>query len=122
VVERAEKQVILAKQAQKLLLLLDDSPTVPGEAHEPFTKAEEARLILNDAENELKSWTPGFELPQQTATGPDGMAVPRTNTASTVDESDLYSDPRTETEGSVADTTAVEAPTSTAQEPTSVKV
>jgi len=116
VVERAEKQAILAHQAQKLLHLLDDSPIVPGEGHEPFTKSEEARLILSDAENELKAWKPSFEIPQQTATGPDGMAVPQRSatTASTADESDLYSDPRSE--GSVTDTTAAEAPTSTYQE------
>lgn len=123
VVERAEKQAILARQAQKLLLLLDDSPIVPGEAPEPFTKAEDARLILSDAEGELKSWSSSWEMPQQTATGPDGMAVPQSaTTQSTADESDLYSDPRTETEGSVADTTAAEPPTSTVQEPIPTKV
>jgi hypothetical protein len=122
VIERAEKQAILAKQAQKLLLLLDDSPIVPGEGHEPFTKAEEARLILSDAEGELKSWSPSWEMPQQTATGPDGMALPRAaTTASTADESDLYSDPRTETEASVADTSASVAPSSTVQEATPIK-
>ena len=103
-------------------MLLDDNPIVPGEGHEPFGKAEDARLILNDAENELKSWAPSWEMPQQEATGPDGMAVPqKQSAASAADESDLYSDPRT-TEGSVADTTAVEAPTSTTQEATPEKI
>lgn len=125
VLERAEKQAILARQAQKLILLLDDTPIVPGEAHQPFAKAEEARIILNEAERELSAWHPSWDMPQQAATGPDGMPVPQSaTTASTVDESDLYSDPRTETEGSVADTTATEGPSSTTahQEATPLKI
>jgi hypothetical protein len=127
VIERAEKQAILARQAQKLLLLLDDSPIVPGENHEPFARQEEARMILSDAEGELKAWNPSWEMPQQTQTGSDGMAVPQSaTTASTIDDqSDLYSDPRQiETEPSVADTTAAEvhAPTSTGTVPETTPV
>jgi hypothetical protein len=121
VLERSEKQAILAKQAQRLLILLDDSPIIPGEAHEPFSKTEEARQVLNEAEAELKQWTPSWTLPQsQSATGPDGMAMPQSAT-STTGEEDLYSDPRTE--GSVADTTTaqVDVPTSHHQEATPVK-
>jgi hypothetical protein len=111
VLERSEKQALLARQAQKLLFLLDDAPIVPGENHEPFGRTEEARLILNEAEGELRAWTPSWEMPQQTGqvTGPDGMAVPQSATSLTAGakEEDLYSDPRTE--GSVADTTLAEA-------------
>jgi len=61
VLERSEKQALLAKQAQRLILLLDDTPVVPGEDHRPFQGNEEARVILNDAEAELRDWTPSWE-------------------------------------------------------------
>ncbi|KAF2436264.1 hypothetical protein EJ08DRAFT_603374 [Tothia fuscella] len=63
--ERSEKQALLAKQAQRLLLLLDDTPVVPGEEHRPFEGNEAARVILNDAEAELKEWTPSWEMVPQ---------------------------------------------------------
>jgi len=109
VLERSEKQAILARQAQKLLLLIDDSPIVPGENHEPFAKTEEARQVLNDAEAELKQWAPTWHMPQQAATGPDGMPVPQSATTVGTAESDLYSDPRTE-DSVVGAHSAVEAP------------
>jgi len=59
--ERSEKQALLAKQAQRLIVLLDDTATVPGEERKAFTGAEEARRVLNDAEDELRSWTPSWE-------------------------------------------------------------
>ncbi|KIW02957.1 uncharacterized protein PV09_05621 [Verruconis gallopava] len=103
VLERAEKQAILARQAQKLLLLLDDTPIVPGESHEPFSKNEEARQILSDAEDELKAWQPSWDLPKQTATGQDDMAVPQgVATGSIMDEN---SSGEHQTDGSTADAT-----------------
>ena len=109
VIERAEKQALLARQAQKLLELVDDSPIVPGESHEAFARGEEARVILTDAEAELKQWAPTWTLPQQSTIGPDGMAVqsPTSISGESTQKSadDLYSDPRTE--GSVADTATV---------------
>jgi hypothetical protein len=59
--ERSEKQALLAKQSQRILALLDDTPIVPGEAPRPFTGAEQCRAILNDAEAELREWTPSWE-------------------------------------------------------------
>lgn len=60
-IERAEKQIILAKQARRVVNLLDDTPIVPGDTHPEFANAEHARQILNDAEDELRSWQPNLE-------------------------------------------------------------
>ncbi|KAI0854111.1 putative sphingolipid long chain base-responsive protein [Daldinia vernicosa] len=56
VVERAEKQIILAKHGRRLLDLLDDSPVTPGDARHSYQNGSAARQILNDAEDDLKSW------------------------------------------------------------------
>ena len=58
VIERAEKQILLAKYARQLLNMLDDTPVVPGDAHQPYAHAESARDILNEAEDELRMWEP----------------------------------------------------------------
>ncbi|KAF1963276.1 hypothetical protein CC80DRAFT_541217 [Byssothecium circinans] len=60
-IERAEKQIILAKQARRMLNLLDDTPIVPGDVHPVFDGGEAARQVLNDAEDELRLWQPNFE-------------------------------------------------------------
>lgn len=57
-IERAEKQIMLAKQARRILTLIDDTPIVPGDTHPAFDKTEEARLVLNDAEEDLRNWRP----------------------------------------------------------------
>lgn len=67
-IERAEKQIILAKQARRLLNLLDDTPIVPGDTHPPFENVEAARQVLNDAEDELRAWHPAVE-PIHTSAG-----------------------------------------------------
>ncbi|KAI1408757.1 putative sphingolipid long chain base-responsive protein [Hypoxylon sp. FL1857] len=56
VIERAEKQIILAKHGRRLLDLLDDSPVTPGDARRPYENGSAARQVLNDAEDDLKSW------------------------------------------------------------------
>lgn len=56
IIERAEKQIILAQQARRLIDLLDDTPIVPGEERIPFGHEHEGKEILNDAESGLKSW------------------------------------------------------------------
>lgn len=58
VIERAEKQILLATQARQLINLLDDTPIVPGEERPPYTNAETARQTLNDAEEGLRAWQP----------------------------------------------------------------
>ncbi|KAH7410232.1 Eisosome component PIL1-domain-containing protein [Phaeosphaeria sp. MPI-PUGE-AT-0046c] len=55
-IERAEKQIILAKHARRLLNLVDDTPIVPGDTHPAFSEIEAARQVLNDAESDLQSY------------------------------------------------------------------
>ncbi|KAF9880040.1 sphingolipid long chain base-responsive protein LSP1 [Colletotrichum karsti] len=57
-IERAAKQIILAKHGRRLLQLLDDTPVVPGDMHPTYHHAQQARQILNDAEDDLRDWTP----------------------------------------------------------------
>lgn len=60
-IERAEKQIILARHGRRLLNLLDDTPIVPGDVRPPFEYAAQARQILNDAEADLQDWQPDLE-------------------------------------------------------------
>ena len=60
-IERSEKQALLARHARRVLALLDDTPIVPGEAHPPFEGIEQARHILLEAEEELRAWKPSFD-------------------------------------------------------------
>ncbi|KAF7951135.1 uncharacterized protein EAE97_002686 [Botrytis byssoidea] len=55
-IERAEKQIILARHGRRLLNLLDDTPIVPGNIRPAFEHTEQARQILNDAEDDLRDW------------------------------------------------------------------
>lgn len=71
--ERSEKQALLAKQAQKLVLLLDDSPIVPGQERTPFSQHEDVRDVINEAEAELRAWTPSW---QHTGSEPTTVAEP----------------------------------------------
>lgn len=57
VVERAEKQAILAKHGRRMLNLLNDAPVVPGDVPEPFDQEREAKQILHEAEEDLRVWT-----------------------------------------------------------------
>lgn len=55
-IERAEKQIILAKHGRRLLRLLDDSPVVPGDSRRAYEGNAQARQILNDAEEDIREW------------------------------------------------------------------
>lgn len=55
-IERADKQMILARHGLRLLQLLDDTPVVPGDARQRYGHASQARQILNDAEDDLREW------------------------------------------------------------------
>ncbi|KAK7738464.1 hypothetical protein SLS53_005983 [Cytospora paraplurivora] len=57
-IERAEKQIILARHGRRLLQLLDDTPVVPGDQRHPYAHGGQARQILNDAEDDLRDWQP----------------------------------------------------------------
>ena len=61
VIERAEKQLILAQHARRLVMLIDDTPVVPGDSHPPFEGYEPARQILSDAEDDLRGWQHNLE-------------------------------------------------------------
>lgn len=61
IIERAEKQILLAQQARRLVSLLDDTPTVPGEDRPAYLHAETGREILNDAEAALRGWHSSVE-------------------------------------------------------------
>jgi hypothetical protein len=67
-IERAEKQIILAKHGRRLLSLLDDTPVVPGDTRATYPHSAQARQILNDAEDDLRDWQPepeSFSTPVQ---------------------------------------------------------
>ncbi|KGO71574.1 hypothetical protein PITC_044510 [Penicillium italicum] len=68
VIERAEKQTILARHARRLLNYIDDTPVVPGDARQAYDHEPLARQILEDAENDLRGWEPSVE-PITAATG-----------------------------------------------------
>ncbi|CAI7664454.1 unnamed protein product [Penicillium glandicola] len=61
VIERAEKQTILARHARRLLNYIDDTPVVPGDARQAYDSEPLARQILEDAENDLREWEPSVE-------------------------------------------------------------
>ncbi|KAF1985412.1 sphingolipid long chain base-responsive protein PIL1 [Aulographum hederae CBS 113979] len=61
IIERSEKQAILARHARQVISLLDDTPIVPGDAHPEYKGEDAGREILNEAEQELRSWTPRYE-------------------------------------------------------------
>lgn len=76
IIERAEKQIILAQQARRLISMLDDTPTVPGEERQPFANADQARDVLNDAESQLRSWSRSTEPIQSSASSLGTNAMP----------------------------------------------
>ncbi|KAJ9667811.1 hypothetical protein H2201_001997 [Coniosporium apollinis] len=78
-IERAEKQIMLAKQARRLLNLVDDTPIVPGDTHPTFDQHEAARQILNDAEEQLRDWRPNNEPINSNASGLGAGAMPSTS-------------------------------------------
>jgi hypothetical protein len=51
----------LARHARRLLNYIDDSPVVPGDARRAYEHEPLARQILEDAENDLRSWEPSVE-------------------------------------------------------------
>lgn len=69
-VERSEKQVILARHARRLLHFLDDTPIVPGDQTQAYKRELEARHVLEEAENDLRSWEKTVEpIPSGAGTG-----------------------------------------------------
>ena len=85
-IERAEKQIILAKYGRRLLNCLDDTPVVPGDVREPFAHAAEARQILTDAELELQGWQPNLEVVTTNAAGLGSNLMPAEDTTTATSE------------------------------------
>lgn len=93
-IERAEKQIILAKHGRRLLNLLDDTPVVPGDVRQPFAHGHDARQILADAEHDLQMWQPSLEAVNINSTGlgsnlmpsEDATAHPASSVADTTEQ------------------------------------
>lgn len=82
-IERAEKQIILARYGRRLLNLLDDTPVVPGDVRQPFEHVHEARKVLSDAEQELQAWEPHLEPIHSNAGGLGSNLMPTGATSET---------------------------------------
>jgi len=76
-IERAEKQLLLAKNARKLVDLLDDTPVVPGDERAPFAQSEQARNVLNSAEADLRNWEASYDHISSQAGALGSNAVPQ---------------------------------------------
>lgn len=86
-IERAEKQIILARHARRLLNLLDDKPLVPGETRPNYENSSAARRVLNDAERDLREWQPSLEPIQSSAQNMGANLIPETT------ENETYTTP-----------------------------
>ncbi|KAL4945648.1 Eisosome component PIL1-domain-containing protein [Aspergillus oleicola] len=75
VIERSEKQALLARHARRLLNCLDDTSVIPGDEPKPYARSDEAKQIVEDAERELHSWEGEWE-PVETRAEHGARAVP----------------------------------------------
>lgn len=80
-IERAEKQIILARHGRRLLQLLDDSPVVPGEGQRPYHHGAQARQILNDCEDDMKDWEPELDVHQHEVSHGEQLQSPTASSA-----------------------------------------
>ncbi|KAI9727341.1 MAG: hypothetical protein M1828_006961 [Chrysothrix sp. TS-e1954] len=109
-IERAEKQIMLAKHARRLLHLVDDTPIVPGDTHPAFEHEAQAHEVLNDAEVDLRSWQPSHEPIPSNAGNLSSNAMPGLGPESETVTSPQHMEapgstaPASTTEGSIADT------------------
>ncbi|PYI19961.1 hypothetical protein BO99DRAFT_383412 [Aspergillus violaceofuscus CBS 115571] len=78
VIERGEKQILLARHARRLLNHLDDTPVVPGDSPREYDQISATRQVIEDAENELRAWESSAE-PIHTSAGDalDSTLLPR---------------------------------------------
>jgi hypothetical protein len=56
VIEKGEKQILLARHAKRLLNYLDDSPVVPGDQRATYEHTDDTKHVLEEAENDLRTW------------------------------------------------------------------
>ncbi|KAI4218525.1 MAG: hypothetical protein LQ349_008676 [Xanthoria aureola] len=90
VIERGEKQILLARHMRRLVQLLDDTPLVPGDVRPAFEHSAQARQVLNDAEEDLREWQPSFDPIPSSATEMGSNLMPASvtgDTTSTVEPS-----------------------------------
>ncbi|RDW93743.1 uncharacterized protein DSM5745_01065 [Aspergillus mulundensis] len=80
VIERGEKQVLLARHARRLLNCLDDTSVIPGDEPKAYEGGDEAKQIIEDAERELHSWETEYE-PVETRAEHGAGAVPATTSS-----------------------------------------
>lgn len=126
IIERAEKQIILAQHARRLVNLLDDTPIVPGDVVKPYDQSSVARDILNDAEGDLRAWEPSMYPVTSNATemGQNLMPKPETVAAGQEQEAAPVEPAVGATESSAptatATTTAPEAVATDVNEPAAV--
>ncbi|TLS25019.1 hypothetical protein PpBr36_07625 [Pyricularia pennisetigena] len=66
-IERAEKQIILARHGRRLLELLDEEAVVPGAAIPDYHGAADSRQIVCDCEDDLGNWRPDYRLESEQA-------------------------------------------------------
>jgi Eisosome component PIL1 len=76
VIERAEKQIILARHGRTLLNYLDDTPVVPGDARVAYENEGHAHQVLADAEQELHGWKPTHEPIEMKSAGLESNLMP----------------------------------------------
>ncbi|TVY36364.1 Sphingolipid long chain base-responsive protein [Lachnellula subtilissima] len=101
-IERAEKQIILARHGRRVLNLLDDTPVVPGDVRPAYDGTNQARQILNDAEDDLKDWTAELEdVPSHANLDQGLMPASRQHTSeSIVGDESVAAEPATNMNGS----------------------
>jgi Eisosome component PIL1 len=85
IVERSDKQAILAKHARRLLDLLDDTPVVPGAERAEYEHERAAKEILLDAEEELGKWQPNQDVEYTPAASLDNNLLPSIGNGSVPD-------------------------------------
>lgn len=78
-IERSEKQEILARHARRLLELLDDTPVVPGAERPAYDHERASKEILLDAEEELGKWQPSHDTSIATSQLDNNLLPPTGN-------------------------------------------
>jgi hypothetical protein len=89
-IERAEKQIILARHGRRVLALLDDAPMTPGNVRPAYEEANQARQILNDAEDDLRDWQLDIEDIPFHSHGNQAVETPRRNQEGSIASASQY--------------------------------
>lgn len=108
VIERGEKQILLARHARRLLNYIDDTPVVPGDARREYDRAAEAKMVLEDAEKDLLSWESSVDpIPTSAGQMPGNTLLPahRTSTNDREADASTFSDTTRDVDGSAAEAT-----------------